>query len=367
MTRTVGWLVLTTACGSPDAMTFATFNAGLAEGFVPGTESRTPLAADAIAAIDADVVCLQEVWTPDQVATIDDAAAAAFPHRFFPDPSQSSDALCEAGQLDTLLDCVTTSCDTTCVDDVVDCLFASCPFEFALLPRDCMRCAMANVGEDPQVVADTCTGDPVEFAYGGAFGTAVLSRHPLADPTVEVFDSTTNRRGVIHALVDAPKGQGGPVDVYCTHLTAVFDGIPYPRDEGDWQQEQLDQIEALLDLTDQGGERRVLLGDLNTGPGLDDIRPEAPEGYSLLQADGWDIPYVSLDGRCTFCADNPLLIGPDDDDNRLIDHVMVSGFEGEYAATRIIDGEVTASSCGPDLSTSAVSDHYGVSVTVQAP
>jgi hypothetical protein len=41
---------------------FATYNAGLARGFVDYAGARTQPVADAVARLDSDVVCLQEVW-----------------------------------------------------------------------------------------------------------------------------------------------------------------------------------------------------------------------------------------------------------------------------------------------------------------
>jgi endonuclease/exonuclease/phosphatase family metal-dependent hydrolase len=350
--------------GTPEPFTVASFNAGLATGFVPGADSRLPAIADALAAVDADVVCLQEVWTPEQVAAIEAAVGDAFPHRHFPAPSQSADATCAAGDLDALLTCLTDNCDTTCVDDVPDCAFAACGVSFLLLPKDCMRCAMANVGNDPAAVADLCVSAPVEYAYDGSFGTGILSKKPLADVEEHVFASTSNRRGVTHATIDA----GVPVDVYCTHLTAVFDTIPYPRDEGGWMVEQLEQVDELLSFMDEtGGDHRVLIGDLNTGPALPDagIVAEALESYQALQDGGLSSPYVELDGRCTFCASNPILAAVGETDDVLIDHVLTTGMTAS-AATRILDGEISADSCSVDLSTSALSDHYGIQVTLVA-
>lgn len=365
------WLAaaLLTACGgdkdgetpTETSLTFVTYNAGLAVGFVAGAESRAPLVADALAGVEADFVCLQEVWLPEHVAAIDAATASAFPHRFFPAASQSSDAACAPGALDTLLGCIESSCDATCADEVPDCVFDSCGVSFLLLEKDCMRCAMASVGDDPAVVADRCVNEPIEYAYGGSFGTGILSKHPIGTVEEHVFESTSNRRSVLHATLEV---DGGPVDVYCTHLTAVFDGIPYPRETGDWGAEQLAQIAEMETWIEQtGGDRKVLLGDLNTGPGLDAIVAEAPEGYAALTNAGWTNGYLAFDDRCTFCADNPLIFGADDDDNRLIDHVLLKGGEAT-AASRILDGTVSAESCAVDLSTAALSDHYGVSVTV---
>lgn len=354
-------------CGKsgPTTLVIDSFNAGLAVGFVPGADSRTPLVADAVGGLDADVVCLQEVWLPDQISAIASAAEAAYPYQYTPEPQQSADASCAAGELDNLLGCIESSCDFTCADDVPDCLFASCPIQFIGLSPECMRCAMANVGEDPATVADTCTAAPVEYAYGGSFGTMLLSKHPIASTEEHVFTSTSNRRSVLHAELELD-GRDATLPVLCTHLTAVFDDIPYPRTEGSWEDEQLVEIDEINALaTGLGDGPRILVGDLNTGPGLDGIQAEAPGGYQALVDAGWKAPYVNIDGRCTFCATNPLIGGsPDDNDDRLIDHVMLQGAVEATAATRILDETVTADSCAVDLSTAALSDHYGISVTV---
>jgi endonuclease/exonuclease/phosphatase family metal-dependent hydrolase len=362
-------LVFLLACNGEEptvptaSVDLVTYNAGLAVGFVPGADSRAPQVAEAVAGLDADVVCLQEVWLPEHVAAIDAAVADTFPHRFAPAASQSSDASCDPGALDSLVSCIEDSCDMTCADAVPDCLFASCGVQFLLLPRDCMRCAMANVGEDPATVASVCEGAPIEYAYGGSFGTMLLSKHPIGPVQEHVFASTSNRRSVLQAEVDV---DGKPLTVLCTHLTAVFDDIPYPRDEGSWVGEQLDQIAEIDDLAAGIDGPVVLVGDLNTGPLGDGLQPESPGAYDALMADGWGSPYVELDGRCTFCSDNPLLApSADDDDNRLIDHVLTRGGATGTAATRILDGTISADSCAVDLSTSALSDHYGVQVTVE--
>ena len=48
---------------SPETESFkvVTYNVGLAEGFVPNTEERVAPNGEALNALDADVICLQEV------------------------------------------------------------------------------------------------------------------------------------------------------------------------------------------------------------------------------------------------------------------------------------------------------------------
>ena len=46
-----------------------------------------------------------------------------------------------------------------------------------------------------------------------------------------------------------------------------------------------------------------------------------PFYYGLMSARGFVSPYVLKDGRCTFCADNPLNIFPD---NMILDHIYIT-------------------------------------------
>jgi endonuclease/exonuclease/phosphatase family metal-dependent hydrolase len=346
---------------APTELTFVTFNAGLARGFVPGADSRQADVGAGLATVDADVICLQEVWQADQVSAIASATTTAFPHQFFPAAQQSSDAICNPGELDALLECFNESCDSVCTDQVDDCLLENCPLPFALLPKDCMRCAMANVGQDADGLVENCEVSPVEYAYDGSFGTGILSKHPISSVDEMVFVSTSNRRSLLHAVIDTPEG---PLDVYCTHLTAAFSTIPYPRAEGDWVSEQATQIRELNEATADAS-RVVLLGDLNTGPAINGMDGETPENWEIFEEYDWTVPYLELDDPlCTYCGSNAL-IGVDDSEDRVIDHVMLRGFGAVSAAGRMLDAlDSSAETCGTLIDPAPLSDHYGVSVTV---
>ena len=364
------WMALLACNGGGDGegtstdaatITFVTYNAGLARGFVPGADSRQDAIADALSAIDVDIVCLQEVWAPDQVASIAAATLAAFPNQYFPDPQQSSDAICLDGQLDSLLSCYESNCPDVCTDQVDDCLLDHCSLQFGLLAKDCMRCAMANVGSDADQLVQACEVEPVEFAYGGSFGTGILSKFPIKSVDETVFTSTSNRRSVLHAVVEAPSGD---LDLYCTHLTAAFDSIPYPRATGNWVEEQAVQIEQMNELIlANGGDHIALLGDMNSGPAIAGMDGETVENWAIFETYDWAIPYLEQDSpTCTYCGANPL-IGIDDTADRVIDHVMLRGFAGNHVASRILDSfDTTAESCGEVTDPSSLSDHYGVQV-----
>lgn len=339
-----------------------TYNVGLAVGFVPAANDRADDAIAAIAALEDDVVCLQEIWLPEHVQAMKDAAASSFPHQVFPEPDQevAESPACMAEDLDPLIACADESCATACEDELVDCIFDNCSTPFLLLPYECMDCAMAMVGGEVSDVADTCLSNGVSFAYGGSYGTGLLSRWPIKSTDLLTMDSTTNRRGVIHAVVEAPDGD---MDVYCTHLTAVFTRIPYPSFKGSWEEEQAAQITTMrgwIDDTSSTG-RVVLMGDMNTGPEGDGFDSEVPADWEMLSP-GYTTPYLDAEPTCTFCEGNPL-VGGETEGGVVIDHIMLRGMAGSFTAARVLDQATTARSCDVEIP-AALSDHYGVRVQV---
>jgi endonuclease/exonuclease/phosphatase family metal-dependent hydrolase len=352
------------ACSGPAPLSVVTYNAGLAVGFVPGAEERSAGTSAAVAALAADVVCVQEYWDAAHVATLEQAAAQAFPYRHFPAPSQEigPDPGCTAQDIEPLITCMADECGDACMDDLPGCLLDSCGLQFLGLEADCMRCVQANVGSTPEEIEATCTTEATEYAYGGSFGTGILSAHPIVEADEVVFESTTNRRSLLHAVVDAPIGQ---LDVYCTHLTAVFSVVPYPREDGSWADEQLLQAQRLVQYVDAEGAtgRAVVLGDMNAGPavGTNDSE-QLPTWETLLE--GMEAPYIDQDERCTFCPENDISSVDSDARGKVIDHVLLSGFDGETSADRVLDAALDIESCGEPIP-GAHSDHYGVVVTIE--
>jgi len=360
--RALPLLLALAACGSVEPVTVVTYNAGLAPGFVDGSESRTSLVASAVAALDADVVCLQEVWIPGDVAAVQAATAASFPEQLWPSGSQEtlSGPACTTEETGRLIGCVRNSCEGVCPEHLDDCMLANCAVSFINTSPTCQGCVMSKVDIDIDLdeVEATCTTSSPQYAYEGAFGTAILSRHPIEHSAHLELSATTNRRGVQHAVIRGPAGR---MDVYCTHLTAVFSLLPYPREQGSWAEEQRAQIASMrasIDATAQT-DRVVLLGDFNTGPSADSIAEVQPRSWSALSP-GWAAPYLDAGGPCTWCPDNPLVGGGQPS---IIDHVLVRGFSGASSATRILDESVTIEVCEESV-TSVLSDHYGVEVTL---
>ncbi len=348
----------------------ATFNAGLAVGFVDAATERAPLVADALGGLDVEMLAVQEVWRPEDVDAVEAATADTLPNQIFldpmPDPNPGPPA-CTLPDLDPLQQCIDQHCSGVPDDDVVDCVLENCGAQFGALSGDCQSCLGANIGLPVDAIIDNCTSASARYAYEGSFGIGLLTSADIVDQDSIVLESELNRRGVIYALLDTE--QFGELHVFVTHLSAVFDDIPYPGD-GTWEEEQAAQVTALLDFVDEkadDGAPVLVMGDFNAGPAGDTWQAEIPENYdALVEGGGFASPYVeSPSATCTFCDANPLVDvgGPG---GVVIDHVLVADFDGTVTAERILDAPVQVEVAGQTVET-ALSDHYGVLATLTPP
>jgi len=358
----------------PKGITAVTYNAGLAVGFVEASEARAPHTIDAIAAMEADITCVQEVWRDEHVQLLTNATGDALPNASFidPDPGTVGDAACTTDDTADLLTCVSNAgCDMLCPDSLVGCAQANCIVEITALPSVCFECITANIGQSIDDIVDNCESGSTDYAYEGSFGIGLLTSHQVLASDELVLDSTTNRRGVLYNHLDTPLGE---VHAFCTHLTAVFDDLPYPGMYDSWEQEQNLQVQAMLDWIDEktGGEGAVLaMGDFNNGPVGADYEAEAPDNYDLLMnTGGFANIYIDTPGhQCTYCADNPIIAkdnSNDDTKSGVIDHVLVRDFEAGTAsatAKRVGEDSLQVENCEETIDT-ALSDHYGVSVDI---
>jgi endonuclease/exonuclease/phosphatase family metal-dependent hydrolase len=123
---------------------------------------------------------------------------------------------------------------------------------------------------------------------GPMWGNAILSRYPILE-----FDSrplpdlgTPLKRGVLWASVDV--GSAQPLTLFATHFHHL----------GREPLVRLAQARELLDLWD-GGERSILLGDLNARPGDFELAPFTSAGL----IDSWE--EIGLGPGLTFSSSDP--------------------------------------------------------------
>lgn len=352
-----------------NALTVVSYNGGLALGFVPGAEQRMPLTSEAVAGITADVICVQEFWSPEQIGALETATADRYPHTMFPtaDPGTTGPAACTEADLVDVQACVSENgCDQVCGDELVQCALGNCGPELTALPDECYACIQNNIGKPVDEIMSACITESAEYAYGGATGIGLLSTLPLEDQDSRTFESTTTRRAVLYAKVSTELGE---VHVFCTHLNAIYSDVDYPKPTGSWEEEQAVQIADLLAFVDEkaGSDGAVVvMGDMNCGPDGPNYDPDYPDSYDLIVGDRFSSPYAEDPASlCTFCDENPLT-GSDHDDSVVIDHVLLDNVTGTTTTERILDQPVTVNYCGADNEV-RYSDHYGVRVTIEQP
>ena len=353
--------------GPTDHGTYATYNTGLARAYVDLAEERSPHMGSAVAGIEADVICLQELWDTGDLEDVIAAAAPTHPHSHRVDTTDTGlvgDPACTTEDEDMLLPCVEEHCASVDPEQLSDCVLESCAIEFASISASCITCLVANLGGTIDDIFETCRTGSALYLYDAANGVLLLSRWPLEDEDHLLLDSTFNRRLVLFARVTNDAGER--VAVACTHTTPNWDDtdIPYTGEHGSWTGEQIHQVESILEFLDEktgAGEPVVLMGDMNDGPGSPPDWEEAvPEAWALFGDAGFVDPFATGESAsCTYCESNTLNV--DGTRNELIDHVLIRGFpeDIELESSRILDEMVTVETSDGPVDTH-LSDHFGV-------
>jgi endonuclease/exonuclease/phosphatase family metal-dependent hydrolase len=372
----------------PRALRLATFNAGLAVGVLPHAAERAPAVVAALAREPLDVLCVQEFWHESHWEELVSGLNGRLPQRLRPPPVRSEiGAPCKRREIARAEACVNANCAAVPSSELAFCAMHRCA-KFALdLSSECMGC----LSRDPlrgaaEIFAECVEATPetrsrasakaarpaaanpdaeaASYYYGGSSGIGLLVGPPLLDAGLVRLPSTMHPRAVLYARLAG--AAGADLHVFCTHLTPVLRGVAY-RGRGSWEAEQSRQIDALLEFVEtktRGGGVAVLLGDLNTGPGVPPrIRARLPEHYARLIGRGFVNPYLEAsDPDCTYCYDNPVT-GGTGADGILIDHTLTRGLTGRARAIRLLDQAVTILVRGQSVST-AYSDHYGVALEI---
>lgn len=340
----------------------ATFNAGLAVGLLPYVTERVPRVVHALAALDVDLLFVQELWLDAHWDAVREAVSGKLPHALRP-PALAGrrQAACTEQQLAPLVACATEHCAGLRDEALARCVVDRCARHGLALPTDCLNCiahhphgtleeiVAACIGEPPAAVsaapAATATATTARYgglmAYGGSFGTGLLSAAALEDGDVLVYDSSINARGALHARVDA--GELGRVHVFATHFSPGG-------------AEQLPQVEALCAWVEAKAPRgrrepAILLGDLNTSPGSSLWRRITEAGFREPDR---------VDDRATFGGG--LGTGHVPGAGWRIDHVLLRDVPVRSSSRRVLDEPITLPGGVP----STLSDHLGVLAVVEA-
>ncbi len=420
-------LTLLAACGDssqsrdPQDVAVDTFNVALAGAFIPFEEARRQPIADAIAANDADIICLQEVWAQADKEMIRDAAAAAYPSSAFfednldtpvDDPTDQQgevppapttvpcpdidvgDGVTVAELMKDAVDCVRDNCSTIPDSDEgrttsASCASSSCvpavaPLLFGDDPQHqrCYACVIPQLPTSTfaEMRSSCATVFNQDLAFGGQNGVMILSRHPLKNAKEWVLPGTWNRRTILNATVELPNG--AELDVYCNHLTPIFsvaefeiNVFPYTGQYGQgqtgpegWQAGQELQAQKLIDYVNEtsGTRPAVIFGDLNAGHAYpeQEIVAEGEATLDLLEL-AFEPAYTADYLRaplCTFCSTNPVT---DAVASGWIDHILIHNLPADSvkSTARVFEDDVVP----VDGQMVPLSDHFGVRSVITVP
>ena len=336
-----------------------TFNTALGAGLAPFLEERRDAVAEALAASDAQIVCLQEVWAYEDALFMETAVAQQFPYSHHSvTPVESADPACTAEEKDALSSCLEENCADLTDTDLLLCAVGSCAEAFTAVSETCQGCIVANQAQPLAEILRLCAEENA-VAFEAQTGLVLLSKIPFEQTDFQSFPSALGDRGALRGRIDLKAAQ--PIDVYCTHLAASIGESLYDGEYGSWEAERSVQAEMLLDWIAQASESAgaLVLGDLNCGPQTEDAEAEDTESYTLFTDAGFSSPYLELGHtECSWCTDNSLVSTSEE---MLLDHVL---WRSSTAVSFDDAGRIFTSEVPLDIDDSTVethlSDHYGI-------
>jgi len=325
------------------------------------TDERLLKISEALEELDADVVCLQEVWDDAYFDVIQDELQLRYPNYLLArtvdeSPLYNPEIHCEdKDAVEQTFDCYVELCAPDGVP-IYECVQTICHDLLEALSDECVSCIMSN----PDWGSMACVlGGSTDYAYDGRNGLAILSKIPLQDTMFHAYDTIMVKRGVLSATVAGRR-------VHCTHLTAAeFVGVPYLGSSKyeSFLAEQRGQVEALVGLMSDDG-CQVVAGDLNSGISSVSVQDYYPSIIGHLLDQGFEAPWDAP--MCTWCSDNTLVYS--DGNSTLsqgIDHVMVRGCGNEtYRYSRVLDEPVYMRTVDDGWLYSSLSDHYGLMLQI---
>jgi hypothetical protein len=140
------------------------------------------------------------------------------------------------------MQCVTANgCDKVCPDELAACGLTNCAVELTSLPETCYGCIQANIGNDIDDIITTCQAPTTSYAYGGSFGIGLLAATrwpwtPRCSRAPPIAAASLTPCSTRRSARCAP----------CTHLTAVFKDITYPKPTGSGKRNKLLRINQLI-------------------------------------------------------------------------------------------------------------------------
>ncbi len=348
-------------------LTFATFNAGLSENTGPWPDIRFSQLSTDISSLSADVVCLQGVWTEEQVGKLTNTVEEETEMKYFAYKiTEGNDDLlipaeCSTEDVAPLMQCVMQNCSED--ENIATCILTSCNQELLGLPADCRNCLLGEImggNADITVIMDKCmTERQYEWAHDGNNGILLMSRHPMKNKEITMLDSFHIVRSAVSATISSYDTR-----VICTALSDDSFPSDYEGNFDSLQDEQIDQAENIIELADDAEEDIVvIMGDLQSNPaGGYNVFPMNEAVWDVFRHNFFYSPFMKKEEEgkqdCTLCPENPLVdseIRPAVPDHILFRKRGNISFSSRRLFTRPLRVRVN-----DEIEEIAISDRYGI-------
>ncbi|XP_060606978.1 uncharacterized protein LOC132759253 [Ruditapes philippinarum] len=320
---------------------------------------------------NSDIVCLQEIFTGQDVEAIVNGVGSKFLYTYselhLSDgtlPPQSDVIWAPACDTTDYLNfancaigngCLSSTSDTILSPVTYACLVTKCPTEFQTIVfvngEKCVSCLIRN---SPNNHFKRCAGPPSTDRWSiNKIGLLLLSKKEISDTeAIEYFPNDINifAYGYLRAKV-------GDLTIGCTHIVPTdFNFPPLMSQFQTFSDQQAVELQKFVDAF-AGANPVIALGDFNCGPDTDTFDPVDASNYEILT--GFFTTKLTEEG--TFTSENAYNKAPGQSYNYAIDHVFSAG------SARILNTEVILKNGTMPLGSSWLpySDHYGVKAVVK--
>ena len=252
-------------------MKFATFNALFTGDFDQTAEIRLKPTVEAITDINADVLCLQEIFYRDDIDYFTNAlnnspkwaGSDVYVEFTQEEITEIPCGVQDNTPLFTIQMCVMTNCIPIGEESLASCILANCAAEIDSPTPECTQCLAANIIlNDFAEITKTCTSEAQgTLLFGGHNGLIMVSKQEIKNKDyIEIEDSVVEQKGALYGEVDG-------IQIACGHIAAEAP-IPYGGQHQSYQGQNAYELNTILFFLNkkENGSPQVLIGDLNTGP-----------------------------------------------------------------------------------------------------
>ena len=308
----------------PKTYTMITVNAGLAYGYVPYSEQRRDQVIAALSELDADVLCIQEVWNePDYTEVEQTLTSKGYTVHVYVTDGNTSQG-CTEEEAQPLVDCSNeNNCTELPGSEFTDCVLANCGAAIGQVSQGCLGCLANDLTRSLAEMQENCIGveEVNSWAYGGHNGLIMALKDPDTEFEGSDFEASLNWRSSIKATAPSMKNTIPAIDsVICTHLTSYLSNVPYNGPFAGYTEENAQQVDGLIATSPEGN--HIIMGDLNVGPENTDagISAELPENFAKFIEANWVAVNTS---ECTWCPPENNLLN-DTSAMHNIDHILLN-------------------------------------------